>query len=68
MVQDEIAATQGVWERLAQLLQGPFSSRAPSNVEVQDLAPSMVNDEQEIQKLEGIVGTVRKSSATITSR
>ena len=47
MVQDHIAAAHGVRERLAKLLQGPAGGGMPGNVEVQDLASSMMDDKQE---------------------
>ena len=38
------------------------------DIEVQDLAALVLNDEETVQQFEVTVGTVKKSRATVTSR
>ena len=58
----------GFWKALTQLLYYPLRSRMWSDVEVQDLAASVLDHEEAVQQLERQRGTVKKSKATITSR
>ena len=52
VVENDIAAAHRVRKGLAKLLQRPLSGRLTGHVEVQDLASTMVDNKQTVQKLE----------------
>src|SRR5262245_31312019 len=55
------------WKDVTELLYHPRRRRHVGHVEMEDLAPSVVNDEEAREQLKVNVGTVKKSRATITS-
>lgn len=52
VVQDGVAVRTSFWERFAQLLHDPIGCRMASDVEMQDSASSMLDDEKAIEELE----------------
>jgi len=52
-------------QRLAELLQRPFSTRMRRHIEVQDPTPAQFHDHEYIKDTESAVNTTKKSHATI---
>ena len=53
VIKDHVLMRRRFGEGLAQLLDNPVGSRVPSDVAVQDLATSMLDDKETVQQLEG---------------
>src|ERR1700730_1236347 len=51
-IKDEKPGSGVVWERFSQLLNNPFASRMPSDVEVQNAAAVVVDDEEAVKDAE----------------
>ena len=67
-IQDRIAVGARLRECLSQLLHYPRACRVFRNIEMEDFAPTMFNDEKAIQDPNVRVGTVKKSMAVMISR
>src|SRR5437762_944536 len=51
-VQNHVAVWTGFWKSLTQLLHDPLGIRMSSDVEVEDLAASVLNHEEAVEQLE----------------
>ena len=68
MVEDGVPVWIGFGEGFPQLLHDPFRGRMSGHVAMQNLPPTMLDNQEEYSSLNVKLGTVKKSKATIASR
>jgi hypothetical protein len=51
-VEDQVAGSSVPWERLMKLLDDPSGRRVGGDVDVEDLTPSMMDDEEDVEDVE----------------